>query len=145
MQKKTLFSFALLASAVFMAQAGLRGAEGFGTPVTTPALTPEPNPRAAHGMAEKEYNAVVKAALQPLRDKLMADRQALKDARASGDADKIAAAKATVKGDLDAIRLKRTEMEHARGTLAKPAEATPGDRGMKGGEGKAKSGERGRK
>jgi hypothetical protein len=72
-------------------------------------------------MAEKEYNAVVKAALQPLRDQLATDRAALKEAMATGDADKIAAAKATVKADLSAIRDKRVSMEHERRAIGQAA------------------------
>jgi len=90
-----------------------------GTVMTTPV--PNPNSNAATGMAEKEYGAVIKAALQPLRDKLATDRLALKDAKASGDADKIAAAKAAVKADLNAIHDKRVSMEHERRAIGQAA------------------------
>ncbi len=106
------------------------------TPVmVTPDRTPGPNPASGKGMAEKAYNAEIKAALQPLRDQLRADNQELSDAIASGDADRIAAAKAALKEDLAAIRTTRTTMEKNRRTLGndlkKTREARSDKRDMK--------------
>jgi hypothetical protein len=123
MKTTFLYSLALTGLAVILTAPILRADTAVTTPVPTMVTSPvpDPNPNAATGMAEKGQNAVIKAALQPLRDKLAADRLALTDAKASGDADKIAAAKATVKADLTAIRDKRVAMEHERRTIGQAA------------------------
>jgi hypothetical protein len=124
MKTNSFHSLALTGlAAVFMAPS-LQADMTVATPVPSAVITtpvPNPNPNAATGMAEKDYGAVVKAALQPLRDKLAADRLALTDAKASGDAAKIAAAKDAIKADLTAIRDKRVAMEHERRAIGQAA------------------------
>ncbi len=147
MQQRTFQSLVLTGLAAVSMASGLKAETMEPTPVPgTVVVTPvpKPNPNAATGMVEKQQNAIIKAALQPLRDKLAADRVTLNDAIASGDQTKIDAAKAAIKADLTAIRDKRVAMEHDRralGQAAKEGRDKSGDRddkkegrSMKGGE-----------
>jgi hypothetical protein len=62
--------------------------------------------------ARKEAPAI-QAALQPLRDKLTADRKALAAALKSGDQAAITAGKAAIAADFKAIREKRVALNKA--------------------------------
>jgi hypothetical protein len=112
--KRSIVVPALLAGLVALSAPLLRAEDAPLTPKVPPA-----NPAAAMGMAQKHEAADIKAALDPLREKLQADRKALRDAKKSEDKEKIDAAMAQLKADRQALRDKMMELRKSHPELAR--------------------------
>lgn len=98
MKRNYIFPFVLsFAVVVFMASA-LKAAQAAAPPLSYRALA-------------AQEDAQTRAALKPLREKMLADREALKEAQKAGDKDKIAAARKTIGEDFKAIREKMAELK----------------------------------
>lgn len=100
MKRNYIFSLTLSSVVIFFMASTMKAAQ---------SATPPSNLHVT-----QQEDTATKTALQPLRDKLFVDRQALIAAVKIGDKDKIAAARKTVMDDFVAIREKSMKLRKNR-------------------------------